>query len=143
ALASLGVRIFCIGGMDNDDEATLTVDIFDTRTGEWTEGPDLPAGKHKGFSCSAVAQQGRIYASAFKGELLRLATDERSWEVLGELQHRRMSHRLVTAGTAQLIALGGEDGGQKRPELEVLTPATGGNVGRQTAEIQPAAAHLQ
>jgi hypothetical protein len=34
-----------------------------------------------------------------------------------------MSHRLVTAGTSQLIALGGEDGEDKRPELELLTPA--------------------
>jgi N-acetylneuraminic acid mutarotase len=143
ALAALGSRIFCIGGMDSDDEATLAVDIFDTRTGQWTKGPDLPAGKHKGFSCSAIAQDGRIYASAFKGQLLRLATDERSWEVVGELQHPRMSHRLVTAGATQLIALGGEDGQQKRPELELLTPTIGGKNGTQTAEVQPATAQVR
>jgi hypothetical protein len=143
ALAALGGRIFCIGGMDSDDEATLAVDIFDTRTGQWTKGPDLPAGKHKGFSCSAIAQDGRIYASAFKGQLLRLAADERSWEVVGELQHPRMSHRLVTAGSTQLIALGGEDGQQKRPELELLTPTTGEKNGTQTAEVQPAAAQVR
>ena len=120
--------------MDSDDEATLAVDIFDTSTGEWTKGPDLPAGKHKGFSCSAVTQGGRIYASAFKGELLRLAADGQSWELVSQLQHQRMSHRLVTAGENQLIALGGEDGQQKRPELELLTPATG--KGTQTAEVR-------
>lgn len=139
AMAALGTRIFCIGGMDSDNESTLAVDIYDTATGQWTKGPNLPAGRHKGFSCSAVAQDGRIYASAFKGELLRLAPDERSWEVLGGLQHRRMSHRLVAAGATQLIALGGEDGQQKRPELELLTPSTIGQAAAQTAEVRPPA----
>ena len=141
ALAALGTRIFCIGGMDSDDEATLAVDIFDTATGEWKKGPELPAGKHRGFSCSAVTQDGRVYASAFKGELLRLATDEQSWELVTRLQYQRMSHRLVTAGSSQLIALGGEDGQQKRPELELLTPAS--VKATQTAEVRRAEAQRQ
>jgi hypothetical protein len=83
----------------------------------------LPPGKFKGFSCSAIAQGGKIYVTAFKGDLLRLSADERAWEVVGHLEHPRMAHRLVTAGTKQLIALGGEDGEDKRPDLELLTPA--------------------
>jgi N-acetylneuraminic acid mutarotase len=135
ALAALGPRLFCIGGMDSDNKPTLAVEIFDTATGQWSKGPDLPAGKHKGFSCSAITQDGRIYASAFKGDLLRLASDERSWEVVGRLQQPRMSHRLVAAGATQLIALGGEDGEDKRPELELLTPAAMPLVARQTAAV--------
>ena len=123
ALAALDTRLFCIGGMDSDHQTTLAVDIYDTATGQWTKGPDLPPGKIKGFSCSAIAQGGRIYASAFQGDLLRLAVDTRSWEVVGRLQHPRMSHRLVPAGAAQLIALGGEDGEDKRADLELLTPS--------------------
>jgi N-acetylneuraminic acid mutarotase len=123
ALAALGSRIFCIGGMNSDNQPTLAVDIYDISTGQWTKGPDLPPGKHKGFSCSAINQNGRIYASAFKGDLLRLSADEQSWEIVGRLQPPRMSHRLVTASSTQLIALGGEDGDEKRPELELLTPA--------------------
>ncbi len=123
AVAALGSRIFCIGGMDSDNQPTLAVDILDTATEQWSKGPDLPPGKSKGFSCSAIAQDGRIYASAFQGDLLRLAADEQSWEVVGRLAHPRLAHRLVAAAPPQLIALGGEDGHQKRPELEVLTPA--------------------
>ena len=123
ALAALGSRVYCIGGMDSDNQPTLAVDIFDTTTRQWSKGPALPPGKFKGFSCSAIAQDGRIYANAFQGDLLRLATDGKSWEVVGRLQHPRMAHRLVTAGTTQLIALGGEDGEEKRTDLEVLTPA--------------------
>jgi N-acetylneuraminic acid mutarotase len=130
ALAALDSRVFCIGGMDSDNQPTLAVDIYDTTSGQWTKGPDLPAGQFKGFSCSAIPQDGRIYVTAFQGDLLRLATDARSWEVVGRLEHPRMAHRLVTAGATQLIALGGEDGEEKRPDLELLTP---GAVKIQTA----------
>lgn len=123
AVAALGSKLFCIGGMDSDSESTLAVDIYDTTTGLWSKGPELPPGKHKGFSCSAIAQDGKIYASSFKGDLLRLSQDHTSWEAIETLQHRRMSHRLVRAGARELIALGGEDGAEKRPELEILTLA--------------------
>lgn len=124
ALATLDSRVFCIGGMDSNNKPTLAVEIFDPSTGQWSKGPDLPPGENKGFSCSAIAQDGRIYVTAFQGDLLRLATDEKSWEVVGRLEHPRMAHRLVAAGTTQLIALGGEDGEEKRPDLELLTPST-------------------
>ena len=123
ALAALGSRVICIGGMDSDNQPTLAVDIYDPASGQWTKGPALPPGQYKGFSCSAIAQDGRVYVAAFQGDLLRLATDEKSWEVVGRLEHPRMAHRLVTAGKTQLIALGGEDGEEKRPDLELLTPS--------------------
>ncbi|MCI0540304.1 MAG: hypothetical protein L0Z50_34305 [Verrucomicrobiales bacterium] len=143
ALAALGSRVFCIGGMNSDNQPTLAVDVYDTATAQWTEGPELPAGKHKGFGCSAVAQGEWIYASAFQGDLLRLASDERSWEVVGRLQHPRMSHRLVTAGATQLIALGGEDGEDKCPGLELLTPAATPKVAGPGAAVQARATPTQ
>jgi N-acetylneuraminic acid mutarotase len=133
ALAAQESRLYCIGGMNRDNQPTLAVDIYDTSTGVWSKGPDLPAGKHKGFSCSAIAQNGRIYANAFQGDLLRLAADGGSWEVVGRVQHPRLSHRIVAAGTTQLIALGGEDGEEKRPELELLTPSSTPRVTTQAA----------
>lgn len=123
ALAALESRVYCIGGMDSDNKPTLSVDIYDTVSGQWSKGPDLPPGKFKGFGCSAIAQDGRIYATAFQGDLLRLSADRQAWEVVGRLEHPRMAHRLVTAGTTQLIALGGDDGEAKRPDLELLSPS--------------------
>ncbi len=136
ALAALGSRIFCIGGMDSDNESTLAVEIYDTATGQWTKGPDLPTGKNKGFSCSAITQNGWIYASAFKGDLLRLSSDEKSWELVGRLEHPRMSHRLVTAGKTQVIALGGEDGEEKRPDLELFSPRAAPRVAAHSSGLQ-------
>ncbi len=127
--------------MDSDNQPTLAVEVYDTATGQWAKGPDLPPGKHKGFSCSAINQQGRIYVTAFQGDLWRLAKDLKSWEVVGRLEHPRMAHRLVTAGSRQLIALGGEDGTVKRPDLEIITPGkTSGwavkTVPAQSAELR-------
>ena len=124
ALAPMDKRLFFIGGMNSDNQSTLAVEVYDTETKVWSRGPELPPGKHKGFSCSAINQNGRIYASTFQGDLLRLASDSGSWEVVGRLQYPRLSHRIVAAGRTQILALGGEDGEDKRPELELLTPAT-------------------
>jgi N-acetylneuraminic acid mutarotase len=133
ALAAQGSRLYCIGGMNSDNQTTLAVDIYDTTTGQWSKGPDLPPGKHKGFSCSAIAQNGRIYANMFQGDLLRLALDGSAWEIVGRVKHPRLSHRIVTAGATQLIALGGEDGEAKRPDLELLTPSATPRVATQAA----------
>lgn len=122
ALAALGSRIYCIGGMNSDNRSTLEVDVYDTATETWAEGPDLPPGRHRGFGCSAIAQDGRVYANTFQGDLLRLSQDGRSWEFAGRLDHPRIAHRLVTAGADDLIAFGGEDGRDKRPDLERLDP---------------------
>ena len=123
AMAASGSRLFFIGGMDSDNKPTSAVEIYDLATGRWSSGPELPAGKFNGFGCSAITQAGRVYANAFQGDLLRLSLDAKSWEVVGKVAHPRLAHRLVTAGTSQLIALGGEDGEDKRPDLELLTPA--------------------
>lgn len=123
ALAGHGSRLYCIGGMNSDNQTTLAVDIYDTKTGQWSKGPELPPGKHKGFSCSAITQNGRIYANMFQGDLLRLALDGSVWEVVGRVRHPRLAHRIVAAGATQLIALGGEDGEEKRADLELLTPS--------------------
>lgn len=124
AVAVLGSKVFCIGGMDSDNNPVSSVAVFDTKTGQWTQGPDLPKGKYEGFSCSAIAQGGRIYVTMFSHHLLRLSADQHSWEVVGKLEHPRLAHRLVTDGKRQLIVLGGENGQEeKTPDLEVLTPS--------------------
>jgi hypothetical protein len=122
ALAALGQQIYFLGGMDSDGKPTLAVDVYDVRSGKWSQGPELPAGKFKGFACSAATQSGRVFVNLFQGDLLRLSADGRAWEKTGRLGHPRMAHRLVAAGPDQLIALGGEDGETKRPDLECLTP---------------------
>lgn len=123
AVAAVGSRIYVIGGMDSNNKTSSSVEIYDPTTGQWSQGPELPPGPAKGFACSAIAQAGRVYVNQFQGDLLRLSADGKAWEKVGRLEHPRMAHRIVTAGTKQIIALGGEDGEDKRPDLELLTPS--------------------
>lgn len=121
ALAGIGHRLYCLGGMDSSGNTLLGVDIFDTHTRTWTKGPDLPSGPMNGFGCSAIAHDGRIYYSGMKGELHALDTAGTAWTFIARLQHPRFFHRLVPAGTAHLVAAGGEDSEGKRNDLEVLS----------------------
>ncbi len=130
AMAALGARLYFLGGIDAEGETLLAVDILDTHTGIWSRGPQLPAGPMNGFGGSAVAQAGRVYFSGMKGELHHLAPTATTWTLAGKLQHARFFHRLVPAGTTQLVAVGGEGSEGKRNDLEVLTPAISGAEGR-------------
>jgi hypothetical protein len=134
ALAGVGDRLFCLGGMDSTGSTLLSVDILNTQSGTWSQGPDLPPGPMKGFGCSAIAQAGRIYFSGMKGELHSLDPAGSAWTPAGNLQHPRFFHRLVPAGTLQLVAAGGEDSEGKRNDLEILSPT------RPTPASQPAQA---
>jgi N-acetylneuraminic acid mutarotase len=125
ALAAVRPKLYCIGGMGADNKTALTVDVFDTVSGAWSPGPDLPAGPMKGFGCSAAPQGDRLYFSGMKGELHRLSAAGDAWEFVGKLHHARFFHRLVSAGTNGLIAVGGEDSESKRADLEFISvPAT-------------------
>jgi hypothetical protein len=138
ALAAVGSKLYCIGGMGADNKTALTVDVYDTLSGTWSPGPELPAGPMKGFGCSAVAQGDRLYFSGMKGELHRLSAGGDAWEFVGNLQHARFFHRLVAAGTVGLIAVGGEDSESKRADLEFISvPATASEDAELRIESNP------
>ena len=107
ALAALGSRVICIGGMDSDNQPTLAVDIYDPASDQWTKGPSLPSGQYKGFSCSAIAQGGRVYVTTFQGDLLRLfqrkmsvpgkssvAWNIHAWRIVWSQLRKKSTHRV-------------------------------------------------
>lgn len=126
ALAALGDRLYCLGGIDSTGATSLEVDTLDLKSGVWAKGPELPPGPMKGFGCSAIAQAGRIYFSGMKGDLHELDPATAAWTQVGKLRHPRFFHRLVPAGLHHLVAAGGEDSESKRNDLEVLTPSKPG-----------------
>ncbi|MBX3732393.1 MAG: PQQ-binding-like beta-propeller repeat protein [Verrucomicrobiae bacterium] len=140
ALAALGGRLYFIGGMTGDGATTLAVDIFDTRTGGWSRGPDLPSGKLKGFGNSAVTAGDRIYVSGLSGEVHALTTDSSEWERVAQLRQRRFFHRLVAANDQTLLALGGEDEEGKIATVEVIR--IGGPGADGAAAVAPAASRI-
>lgn len=122
AMAALESRLFFIGGMDADNKTTSAVEILDLKTGEWSKGPDLPEGPMKGFGCSAIEQDGRLFVSTYSGGLFELTKDGQRWDKVGELQHARFFHRLVPCGRTRLVAVGGEGEDGKLNDLELLSP---------------------
>jgi Kelch motif len=122
AMAALDDQLFFIGGMDSENAPSTQVDVYNTRTGQWSKGPELPSGTMKGFGCSAIVQNSRLYYSGMQGDLYQLSSANESWQRVGKLAHPRFFHRLAPVGTNRLIAAGGEDSEGKRRDLELLTP---------------------
>jgi len=138
ALAALGDRLYFIGGMTGSNDTTLAVEIFDTKTGAWHSGPELPKGKLKGFGNSAIAVGDRIYVSGLSGEVHALGANSTEWEKVATLKQRRFFHRLVAVDAHTLLALGGEDEEGKISNVEVIhlkPTSAGASGGRPTSDI--------
>lgn len=122
AAQGFGTKVYAIGGMDSDEDLTSAVDVLDTKTGQWSEGPALPKERLGGFGFASVVHEGRFFANGVTGVLLELR--EGAWVAIAKLQHPRFFHRLVPGGKGRLIALGGESRDRQKPPPEsiVLPP---------------------
>lgn len=112
-------KIYAIGGMNSDEEIINDVSILDLKTGKWSEGPSLPAGRLGGFGFASVAHQGRLFGSGASGMMVELRGDK--WVNVAKLQYPRFFHRLVPGGEGKLYAIGGESGEGKKAVPEVIT----------------------
>ncbi len=150
AVHAIGTKLYAIGGMNSGDEPTTSVDVLDTTSGKWEEGPELPAEKLGGFGFSAIEHEGRLFASGVTGDLLELKGAE--WQSIGKLAHPRFFHRLLPGGAAKLIALGGESRkGEKAPPETIELPAANAAIApapvaekpkATTSSLQPSSSDL-
>lgn len=122
SLAAHNGKIYAIGGMESNNKPSLRVDIFDPKTGEWSEGPSLQGEGMEGFGNSAFAVNGRLYVSTIKGRLQRLSEDGKSWEVINELADARFFHRMLPY-QGQLLMVGGANMGTGKFTNLDLVPA--------------------
>lgn len=120
AMAAIGPKIYFIGGMTADNDTSRAVDVFDTATGVWSHGPDLPHGIMDGFGFATIGVGENIYASGFSGDLLRLSAGGTKWETVGKLNKPRFFHRLIQLDANHLLAVGGEGQQGKLRDVEVL-----------------------
>lgn len=120
AVAALDGRIYCMGGMDDADTTCRDVDIYDTRSGRWSKGPELPKAPMNGFGCAAAVVQERLHVSGFSGDVVRMRTDGSGWETVAKLETRRFFHRFVALDAGRLLAIGGESKEGKLDQCEVV-----------------------
>lgn len=123
SLAALGDKVFVIGGMAPDGNATTSTAVFDSKDNKWSDGPALPGEPMEGFGTDCCELDGRLYVSTMSGNLLGLSADGASWEKVRKLRDARFFHQMLPLGDARLILLGGanmETG--KFSRVEVVEP---------------------
>jgi hypothetical protein len=68
--------------MNSDNQTTLAVDIYDTATGQWSKDRFAARKKQRVWLFRHRAEWTHL-RQRIQGDLLRLAADEKSWEVVG------------------------------------------------------------
>jgi N-acetylneuraminic acid mutarotase len=120
ALAAHEGKLYAIGGMDDSNDTTTAMSIYDPQSNVWTSGPKLSGKPIEGFGASAFGTAGGLFVTTTTGVISRLAGDGKSWTIVGKLNHPRMSHRLVAGDDGKLYVVGGTSRAGKVKEVESL-----------------------
>ena len=100
-------KIYVIGGMQKAGGPTRKVDVYNTSTQEWSEGPELPGEQGmEGFGNSAFNIDGSLCVTTYSGMVYSLA-DHSEWKKMGELETGRFFHRLLPIGERKFALVGG------------------------------------
>jgi N-acetylneuraminic acid mutarotase len=120
AVAGYAGKVYVIGGMDDSNEVTLGVDVYDPQSNAWGKGPRLPGEGFDGFGSSAVGTKAGLFVTIASGGLFRLSDNGQKWDEVLKLKRPRTFHRLVADGDDRLLLVGGTSRGTKVPEVELL-----------------------
>lgn len=127
AVAAHQDRVYVIGGMDDSNETTTEVAIYDPQSSAWSKGPALPGKGFDGFGASAFGTAAGLFASTGSGGLYRLSDDRQSWHEVTTLKHPRFFHRLVADAEGRLLFVGGTSRSGKVAEVEAIEWRTASN----------------
>jgi hypothetical protein len=114
-------KLYVLGGFNDKNQIVRDVSIFDPKTGEWAEGPELPKGAGLSFAPASVVHNGRLYVSISDGALLRLNESLDAWEKIGNATGR-VAHRLA-AHEDKVLVIGGASGGKNFDLIEAVPVA--------------------
>lgn len=107
SLAAHDGKIYLFGGI-SDSGILRKVSVYDPKSNEWTEAPELPADSSTmGFATSSFATGGKLYVVGASGNVYRLADDGSDWEMDTRLMIPRMFLRLLPVEDNRLLAVGG------------------------------------
>ncbi|MDP1560325.1 MAG: kelch repeat-containing protein [Pirellulaceae bacterium] len=131
ALAAFEGKIFAIGGMERDGAPTRKSSVFDPKTQQWSEGPELLGTDGMvGFGAASWPVDGRLITTAYDGSVQVLSTDHKSWVAAGQTDDARFFHRMLPHRPGHLVLIGGsnmESGKFLQPEVIRIESATGVN----------------
>jgi N-acetylneuraminic acid mutarotase len=121
AAAAFKGKIWCLGGMTEDNELSAEVDVYDLATNQWSKGPDVPGDQVKGFGCAALATADALYLSPAGKQIYRLSADGKNWDKCAKLAKGRYFHQLVPVSAGKLMAIGGTSDGIAIADVEIVS----------------------
>lgn len=131
--AAYAGRMFVMGGIDSGGNVSPDVDVYDPKTGVWTNGPALPGSGVNTFAPATCVHEGGLYVSLADGVVHRLDESAHRWVEAGHAAPR-IAHRMVS-DTQTLLVIGGANGGSNLDLIESVQPNRGavakGSVARQ------------
>lgn len=122
ALAAAGFdgKLYVIGGIDDSNEPTTGMNVYDPQSNVWSKGPAVPGQGFDGFGISAFGTSAGLFATSRTGVVLQLNKAGNAWTEIGKLNHARIFHRILAQDEQRLIVVGGTSRGGKVSEVELL-----------------------
>lgn len=115
-VAAVGRQLIVVGGLNENNEASTSVDIYDTITQRWSTGPSHP-GDAFGIS---LASDGKVVLASGREGILRSWTPGRSsWTDVRHVGFGRFFHESRVVGD-QLVIVGGIGGMHTRGRTRVV-----------------------
>ncbi|MEM1205067.1 MAG: PQQ-binding-like beta-propeller repeat protein [Acidobacteriota bacterium] len=142
--AAAGGKVYVIGGLGQDG-TSRRVEVFDTESREWSDGPEMPEteGRLKGFGASSFGVGPYVIMSTADGAVHVLRSGQEAWfERAAELEQARFFHRLLPHN-GRLLFVGGAHVEGHLADVEVMPIARlreGAARSRQAASGADAAA---
>lgn len=117
-------KVYVLGGMNDSNEVTPAVSIYDPKTDRWSTGPNLPGSGMATFGPSAFGGRHGLFVTVADGAVLRLSNDGKSWDPVATLRQPRFFHRLVIAEDDSLLVVAGTSRGGKALAVESIRPGS-------------------
>jgi N-acetylneuraminic acid mutarotase len=105
SLATLGGRVYAIGGMLEEGGPTTEVHYYDPTAKSWHAAADLPGTEMEGFGNSAFEAGGRLFVSTVEGNIQQW--DGEKWTLAAKAEFPRFFHRMLPLSASELLLVGG------------------------------------
>jgi N-acetylneuraminic acid mutarotase len=119
-MSAVGGKVYVIGGLNAKGETELTVNVFDTKAGKWSDGPPLPGEKMNGFTPASAVMDGRLFVTPADGKVYQLSEKGDEWNEITKLKQPRFVARMVGDPRGKLIVIAGAAPGSLLASVEAV-----------------------
>jgi N-acetylneuraminic acid mutarotase len=105
SLATLGDRVYAIGGMLEEGGMTNDVHYYDSQAKSWQKAASLPGKPMEGFGNAAFEAGGKLFVSTVEGNVQQF--DGEKWTLVAQAEFPRFFHRMLPVSAHELLLVGG------------------------------------